>query len=151
MKKLNIQAEISIHAEAETVWKVLLDFDSYAEWNPFIRQISGIAQPGNILHVKICPPGAKPMFFKPRITVLENKARFAWLGKLYIKGLFDGEHHFEIHQQENGSIRFLQFEQFSGILVPLFKNSLLNNTKLGFDAMNEALKLRCEAQARFNV
>ena len=38
----------------------------------------------------------------------------------------------------------MQFERFRGILVPLMKKMLDNNTKDGFNQMNQALKIRCE-------
>jgi uncharacterized protein YndB with AHSA1/START domain len=38
-----LHAEIEIDAHAERVWQVLTDFRTYAEWNPFMTQASGIA------------------------------------------------------------------------------------------------------------
>ena len=37
MLKAAIEAEVLIHASPEATWAVLTDFDSYPEWNPFIR------------------------------------------------------------------------------------------------------------------
>ena len=36
------------------------------------------------------------MTFKPNILVFEENKELRWLGKLFFKGLFDGEHKFEI-------------------------------------------------------
>ena len=44
----------------------------------------------------------------------------------------------------DGRVRFTQSEHFSGLLLPLFKNSLTQNTKAGFEAMNRAIKARAE-------
>lgn len=34
-----IDTEIKIYAPADRVWKILTDFYSYSNWNPFIREI----------------------------------------------------------------------------------------------------------------
>jgi uncharacterized protein YndB with AHSA1/START domain len=47
MKEL--RTEIEIAAPPERVWAVLADFDSYPEWNPFIRRIRGQPAAGSKL------------------------------------------------------------------------------------------------------
>ena len=37
----NIQTEILINTDITKVWDVLMNFDSYPKWNPFITSISG--------------------------------------------------------------------------------------------------------------
>ena len=46
-----LHSEIQIDAPAERVWKLLTDFDSYPQWNPFIRNIGGLPAPGERLEV----------------------------------------------------------------------------------------------------
>jgi len=55
-------------------------------------------------------------------------------------GLFDGEHKFELIDNNNGTTTFVQSEKFTGILVPLFRKMLDVNTRNGFSLMNEKLK-----------
>ena len=43
MKEL--RREVEIAAPAERVWSVLVDFDAYPDWNPFIRSIQGACEP----------------------------------------------------------------------------------------------------------
>lgn len=66
-----------------------------------------------------------------------------WLGRLWLPGIFDGEHIFEIEPVDADRVRFVQCEQFNGILVPFFN---LDGTRRGFEAMNRALKERAEAK-----
>lgn len=66
------------------------------------------------------------------------------MGHLFIKGLFDGEHSFELIDNLDGTTTFIQSEKFEGILIPLFKKMLDVNTKEGFESMNKALKARVE-------
>jgi hypothetical protein len=50
-----------------------------------------------------------------------------------------------LEPRADGGTRFTQSEHFRGVLVP-FMGRLLASTATGFDAMNEALRLRSEAQ-----
>ncbi len=142
MKK--ISTSIVIKASPEKVWAVLMDFEKYPTWNPFIKSISGQATVGKQLVARIEPPKASGMTFKPNVVALVVQKEFAWLGHLLFAGLFDGLHRFELIDNKNGTITFVQSEDFSGILVPLFAKMLDNQTVNGFNLMNEALKERCE-------
>lgn len=139
-----IEHPVEIHASAERVWAVLTDFAAYEEWNPFIRAISGVPEEGARLRVRIEPPGGRAMTFRPTVKAAVAGRELRWLGRLWVPGLFDGEHAFRIEPRAEGSSRFVQAETFRGVLVPLFVVTL-RKTRQGFVAMNEALKVRAEA------
>ena len=143
MKELH--SEIEIDAPAERVWRLLTDFASYPQWNPFIRSISGRPIPGERLKVRLEPPGGRGMTFKPEVLEAEPNRKLRWLGHLLVPGLFDGEHSFAIQPLEESRVRFVQREAFKGVLVPLIARSLETNTQRGFEEMNRALKERVEA------
>lgn len=139
-----IREDIQILAPANVVWSILMDFEKYPEWNPFILSISGKKEKGAKLKVKLQPPGQRGMTFRPTVIELETGKHFAWLGKVLFHGLFDGEHHFKLIEKDEHTTLFRHYEYFSGILVtPLMKN-LMGPTREGFAAMNLALKQRAE-------
>ncbi len=84
------------------------------------------------------------MIFKPVILTLNKNSELKWLGHLWFKGLFDGEHKFKLIDNKNGTVNFEQSENFNGILVKFFSKSLDKNTKKGFERMNKELKLRAK-------
>lgn len=139
-----IQTQINIKASKATIWNILMNFEEYPIWNPFIKTIQGPAIQGQKIKVFIQPPGAKGMTFKPQILVHRVNQKFTWLGHFIFPELFDGEHSFELVERADGSIDFMHSESFKGILVPLFANMLDNQTKHGFEQMNHALKERAE-------
>ena len=51
-----LRTDIEIEASPARVWEVLMDFERYAEWNPFVREIRGDAREGATLHVHLGPP-----------------------------------------------------------------------------------------------
>ncbi len=140
----HLETEILIKAWPEQVWEVLTDFRRYPEWNPFIREAEGDIRPGGRLRVRIHPPGARPMTFRPVVQVARPGEELRWHGRLLLPGLFDGEHVFRVEPTDDGRVRFTQSERFRGVLVPLFPRSLYANTLRGFEAMNLALKDRVE-------
>ncbi|MDX1351242.1 MAG: SRPBCC domain-containing protein [Putridiphycobacter sp.] len=139
-----IKTSISIQASASEVWAVLTDFEKYPMWNPFITSISGSVVEGKKITARIIPEGSKGMTFKPVILVKKEKEELKWIGNLFFKGLFDGEHQFLISDNGNGSVLFQQNEKFTGLLVNLFPESLYINSRRGFEAMNIALKALAE-------
>ena len=148
MKELH--TETDIEAPAERVWELLTDFDSYPQWNPFIRNISGLPSPDERLEVRLEPPGGRGMTFKPKVLNAEPNRELRWLGNLLVPGLFDGEHSFTIEPLDEARVLFVQREEFRGLLVPLFSRSLDTNTRRGFEQMNHALKERAEAAPEQN-
>ncbi|ASK32435.1 polyketide cyclase [Chryseobacterium sp. T16E-39] len=132
-----IETEVIIHASPEKIWKILTDFESYTTWNPFIKSIQGVVEIGNQIQVNIEPKDGKGMTFKPVVLSKKNAQELSWLGKLLIKGIFDGEHKFELSDNGNGTTKFVQSEKFSGLLVPFFN---FDSTAAGFNAMNQKLK-----------
>jgi hypothetical protein len=142
-----IKAAILINASPSTVWNILTDFEKYPNWNPFIKSITGNIKIGENFTARIEPPNSKGMTFKPKLLAFEKHKEFRWLGKLFIKGLFDGEHKFELIDNNDGTTTFIQSEKFYGILVPLFKKMLDINTRNGFNEMNIKLKEIAEAKS----
>jgi len=142
-----IHTEIEIHAPADRVWRALIEFTAYPEWNPFIHRVDGEAKAGSRLNVFIRPTGGEGMSFRPKVLVVDPNRELRWLGHLLVPGLFDGEHSFVIEPLGEGLVRFIQRERFGGLLLPLLWSMLEGNTRHGFEEMNRALKLRCEAQA----
>lgn len=138
MKK-NIETNIVINATAEKIWKILIDFKRYPEWNPFILSMEGEVNEGARLKANI-----KGMKFTPVVLAVRANREFRWLGNFIIKGLFDGEHYFLLNQNNDGTTTLTHGEYFNGVLVPVFSKTLDKKTKEGFENLNLALKERAE-------
>ena len=141
-----IEQSIEIDAPPAAVWSILTGTSAYPEWNPFMSRLDGDLHPGATLDVRIEPPQARPMSFKPTVLAAQRERELRWIGRFIVPGLLDGEHSFRIEPLGDGRSRFIQSERFSGLLVRVFK-STLNKTELGFAQMNAALKARDETPA----
>ncbi|WIV67597.1 SRPBCC domain-containing protein [Natrialbaceae archaeon AArc-T1-2] len=138
----HVEVFTEIDAPPEVVWEVLLEFDAYPEWNPFIREIDGIPIEGERLRVRIEPPDSLGVTFRPTIVIAEKNRRLAWLGRPLVPFVFDGYHEFHLEPIDDGRTRLLQRETFRGALVPLLLDA--DRIERGFRTMNEALKERTE-------
>ncbi len=134
-----IKTSITINASKEKIWKILTDFENYQQWNSFIKSVTGNVSVGNTINIKL-----QGMTFKPVVLTFVENSELKWLGHLWFKGIFDGEHKFKLTDNGNGTTNFEQSENFSGVLVKLFSKSLDKNTKTGFEQMNKELKIRAE-------
>ncbi len=99
---------------------------------------------GKKVEVHIVPPGTKGMIIKPRVLYFMINEEIRWQGNLFFPGLFDGEHIFKLREVDSNTTLFIHSENFKGILIPFFKKMLGQNTRDGFNAMNEKLKELCE-------
>lgn len=143
MKQLH--TSIHIATPASLIWEVLTDFERYPYWNPFVTAIGGPQLVGERLTVTLQPEGKRAMTMRPHVRVFDPEREFRWRGQLGIRGLFDGEHRFEIEPLTGGGCRFVHAERFSGLLVPVLWPLLRRSTTAGFLAMNAALKARVES------
>jgi hypothetical protein len=141
-----IRTEIDIEATPDAVWATLVDFAAFEQWNPFISNASGTLREGERLKVTLAPPGKRGFRFTPVVVAADPGKRLVWRGTLGFKGLFDGEHQFELEGLPEGRTRFIHSERFTGVLVPLLAGTL-GDARKGFVAMNEALKRRVEGHA----
>jgi hypothetical protein len=142
-----ITAEIEINASPSRIWSVLTDFEQFPYWNPFIRKAQGELAIGGRLKLRVHTPGGPNMTLRPRLLTVETEREIRWLGHFLVPGLFDGEHHLLIEPLYPSKVRFVQSEQFSGLLVPFLGGMISRGALRGFESMNEALKSRIESQS----
>jgi len=143
-----LRAEIDIQATPERVWQVLTDFGAFPEWNPFMVRASGTPRNGERLTIRMQPEGGRAMTFRPTVLDATPGRRLRWLGRLILPGIFDGEHSFTIEPLGEDRVRFVQQEEFRGVLVPLMARALERQTLPAFEKMNQALKERAEQTQR---
>lgn len=140
---IHVEVFEEIDAPPSVVWDVLLDFEEYPEWNPFVRAIEGEPAEGEQLRVRIAPPSSRPSTFTPEVVAVEENRRLAWLGRLVVPFVFDGYHEFHLEPIDDGErTRLLHRETFRGALVPVLLDE--ERIEAGFVAMNRAVKERAE-------
>lgn len=146
MPKTELRTEVEIDAPAAHVRGVLLDFARYAEWNPFITAISGPLVVGQRFGVELSLPEGNSYSLKPRLIALRDEpdaGELRWRGAFWHPALLEAEHFFLVTSLTARRSRFVQGENFSGLLLR-FAGNTLTLTARGFVYMNQALKKRAE-------
>lgn len=137
-----VSATVEIAAPADRVWAVLTDFRAYPEWNPFIVRAEGEPRKDAELHNTLRDSDGGTMKFDPKVLVADPGRELRWIGRMWMPGIADGEHHFTIEPLGPGRVRLTQGERFTGALVPVAGGTL--DMEDEFAAMNAALKARAE-------
>ena len=138
----SIATSVEIDASADRVWAVLVDLPAYPEWNPFIVEAAGTVAVGETLTLRMALPGREPMTIEPRLLVVEPGRELRWKGRLWVPGLFDGEHAFVLTPLPDGRTRLDHSERFAGLLLPIAKRLIHAATLESFHALDAALAKR---------
>lgn len=144
---------ILVRAPREIAWEVMVDFESYPEWNPLNRHFR--ADPTTELHARVTfgctlrPPDAEGRFPEPdrvqveTITVWEPGRCLS-----YADVGFGYRNERTQYLWSDGPDRtfYLTYERFSGVLGPLVRALYGERVRAGF--LRNALALRERAEAR---
>ena len=73
---------ISIHADQETIWKILSDVAHWPEWTPTVTKVEVLDQPELKLNnrYKLYQPKLQPVIWT--VTVLEPPSSFTWESRM---------------------------------------------------------------------
>jgi hypothetical protein len=137
--------EIEIEATPEQVWEVLTDLNGYASWNPLLYRGEGKVALGETVEVA-ARTASKDMTFVCKVSKVEPHREFAWKFHVIHPILFRGLHIFQIEPIDANKIRYIDREQFEGLLLPMQAKDLTTNGLDAMVAMGEALKTRCERE-----
>jgi hypothetical protein len=136
-----IESRVVVNASAQTVWKVLTDFESYSRWNPYMIQASGDPRAGASLALRLQPPGGEAKSVEPDVLIVKEGRKLRWQYRTLLPGLADREYEAIIEPAGDGQVRVVQRARFEGVLAPFVD---LAREEIGLDLMAEALKKQAE-------
>jgi hypothetical protein len=139
-KNGSIQTEVWIACSPQQVWQVLISTDEYPSWNPMITHLTGEIREGNVIEF------SEGMTFRPTILRVRPAQELRWKGHVLLPGIFDGEHRFLL-VPHGSQTQLIQSEEFTGLLVGRLTKGILQDTTEQMNAMNMALKGRCESMS----
>jgi hypothetical protein len=138
----SINTRVEINAPADKVRAILVDYDAYPTWNPFVRKIEGDMTEGKDVRVTVQPIGQDTITGTGHVEVSEPN-KIAWSGHLGFPGVFSGVHTFLIEEDGPNRTIFSNNEKMRGLAILFYD---FKPTEEAFVAMNEALKKRAEAK-----
>lgn len=139
-----VRVESIIPAPRGVVWDVLVEFARYPEWNPFTVGVTTTGRVGDrvLLDVRL---GGRRLKMRERMRVFEPQRRVGW--GLYLLGghLLDCTRVQELEDTPDGQTRYVCYESFRGLSVPLFFGYYRAPMQEGFEAVARALRERVVA------
>ena len=135
----HLRAETTVGAPPSVVWSVLVDVESYPEWNPVLRVRGDLAE-GERLWALLIDRDLPPTPFRPAVTRVDPGRELRWRTTFPL-GTVTAEHSFRMEPAPEGT-RFVQSEWFEGSLVDPVLRRLSGSVRRVFDRMNEAMAVR---------
>lgn len=139
-----VASEVTVDATADTVWRILADFDDYERWNPLITKAEGDARLGARLDLTLEPPDEDRHEITPEIFVFRPGRKLSWQSRELLPGIADREYEVILEPLADGRVRVVQHMRFEGIMTPLAST---DEEQVGLDHMAQALKRRAEDAA----
>ena len=135
-------ATINIKASPDTIWNIMIDGDSYPDWDPGMDRVEGSIALGE--KVKFFTKMSPDRAFPAKVTTFEPGQKIVLTGGMPL-GLFKSERTHSLTPNTDGSITFETKEIFSGLLLPLFGSNIPDLTKV-FDNFAMGLKTQSEKE-----
>lgn len=110
---------VNIRAKPESAWNLLTDAKDFPRWNSTVSAIDGQIREGEQLRLRV--PGTDRVF-TPRVSGVIPGEHMIWTGGF--APVFKGVRKFELRRCDDGPTDFAMEERFSGLMLPLVKNSL---------------------------
>lgn len=156
---MKVDTEIQISAPADRIWKTLLDFSAYGDWNPFIKAVRGEVAPDARLEFDMAYSQGYGRGTKVTrsteaalVTGFVVPRYFSWIVRHGLGSWWlSAEHVFRLKEREDGRVTFFHeafYTGFSMVKVLGFldfrRDAMEKKAKPSMLKMNEALKARVE-------
>jgi uncharacterized protein YndB with AHSA1/START domain len=134
------QVSRPIEAPAATVWALLTNADSYADWNKAVLSIAGAIRPGNTIElVSIADPKRT---FKLTVKEMLEPSHMVWIAGMPL-GLFTGRRTYTIADTAHSTSEFTMVEEFAGPLAALITKAI-PDLSASFNLFADSLKEAAE-------
>ena len=142
---LRVEDRIGIQAPPEVIWDIVRDLGRWSEWNPTYPKAEGQIRIGEILTVSLALPGQPVQELKPKVLEWVPNEQLHWRLTM-MGGLIKTLRYIEISPVSESGCIVDNGEIFGGFMGPSLGKRMGRVVRRGFQAMNEALKERAEAE-----
>jgi hypothetical protein len=129
-----------INASPEAIWAVLVDGQSWTDWDSAVVRVDGTIAAGE--KVTVYPEVNPKRGFPVRVVEFEPGQRMVWRGGMPL-GLFVGTRTYTLTRQPDGLVRFGMGEVYTGPLAGLITKSIPDLSP-SFTRFANGLKQRAE-------
>lgn len=134
--KKTFHIEIDIPAPPEQVWAVLVDTESYSDWNPVFINAVGQYQPGATVQNTVRPPTGDDLQIDAKVITVEPNRELRQSGGM--TGLLTFDHQWLLEPTSEGT-KVIQHEVDKGLGMWFWDSSWIEPS---YTEVSEALKQR---------
>ena len=132
-----VRTEVIIHANSDSIWKILINTADYPNWNPYIYQVTGIVKKGKMVSFRM-KGKSKDRAFSAKILELDSGKRFAWGGGLLF--FLKAKHYFILVPIDESTTTLIQGEYWKGFFGKSLGKNVYKDACENFVSMNIKLK-----------
>ncbi len=142
-----VRTEIDIHATPDQIWQLLIDFNKYPLWHPYITAIKGEPKLKSKIKVTVKNEDSTSTKFSAYILELKSDELLSWGGSLGF--IFRAKHYFILDPIDSTTVRFIQGEYWKGLFGKSFGGKIYKETYNRFNVMNNKVKELLEKRVNF--
>lgn len=135
-----VAARAEIAAAPEIVWRALVDFERYAEWNRFTPRVETDLAIGSPITLHVEMPGKSRMVRTEWINLVEPGETLCWGMHMGHPGLLCANRWQVLRPLDNGHTEYLTEDKMSGLLTPLVMALYGRAMQQGFQLVADGLK-----------
>lgn len=142
------EAKLKINAPPSALWEVLIDFDNYGEWNPFITHIDGKPKIGTkiSLHLRMDQRFDSVKLSEEMIVSMKENQHLSYDSHLMSPSLFNTVRWQTIRPTKDPEVSiYHSHHRFSGLAAWPMGWVLGERISTGFEASTLAFKKRVES------
>lgn len=140
-----IDIDLEINASPDAVWGVIMDTDSYKDWNPFVEACESSYQPGEPINLRVNLIG--PTFTQVEYIKAFDEANktFSYNMKPMPMGALHSERSHEVLDVGGGKTLYKSRFMLDGWMMPLVRGMMKSALEKGFHGMSDGIKSRAES------
>lgn len=139
------RAESEIDADAEKIWNVLMDLDSYPLWNPYTIAMESTLQIGDPMNMTVKMSELVTLDQTEYIRVLEDGHKVCWGIDTSTPEFNSGERCQWLEPLADGRTRYVTEDLIEGTANPLVSALFGDDVEQGFEKLAVALKEHVES------
>jgi hypothetical protein len=143
-RKPQVSASVEIDAPPEQVWKILTEFDRYAEWNSFNVSMATTFEIGAAVRMEVALIGKRTQMQTEYITTLEPGAKVCWSMNQPPAWLLGATRCQLLEPLDGDRTRYTSDDLITGILAPVVMFIYGRAMQRGFEAVCCGLKRHAE-------
>jgi hypothetical protein len=146
--QITVREDQILSAGPDSVFTTLLQWNAYAEWNPYITRIEGKALAGQMIQVFFFMGLGPRMPLRCQVREVNTAKRIlAWEYKAFLPWLYTAEHSFVVEELQPGQCRLVQMEKIQGFIASRLFGFFHRLLQKRFQAMHAALRERLTRSA----